>query len=753
MHTHVFRCIKIYTLILLGTPVVSIAAAASELVVPRVTGVDDVAEYLESDAIDPRMARIEGLVQRTPDDGEPTAFPTTVHIAYDDRHLYLRFEAKDPSPSQIRAAMTRREAISADDAVRVYLDTFGDQQRAYVFRLNPLGVQWDATYSEANGWDVSFDAVWKSGGRLTENGFRCWMAIPWRSLRFPPIDGSERPWGLIVGREVARGDAEESYWPAVSNRIDGWLNQAALLRGLEGIEPGHSRRVIPFATHRNFELRDETTGELVAQDESTAGLDAKLVLADRFVVDATVEPDFSQVESDRPQITVNQRFEVFFPERRPFFLENADYFRSPISLLFTRRIADPSTGLRFTGKAGRTAIGALLIDDEAPGLRAEEGDPEHGRSATFGALRLERGLGRQSTSGLFYVSREIAGASNEALSADVRWKLDDHWVATGQLAQSRDRTRDGTERTGHALLAQVNRQGRRASYFGRYLDIADDFEVAAGFVPRTDLRQSTHFFSFWTWPEDSALIFWGPEIFVQQSWDQDGTLVDEQYEGSLEWHWSGSRFLELNLGTGSLTLRPQDHDGLPSRRRFSTSDVVLELGTSHSRRWQAQSNLWWRRTANLAPAGGSLPAAAEDLGGNLNLQLQATRNLRGDLLWLYTRLSDRELGREIFTNQILRLRLDLQVNRAFSLRLILSHDQLRRDPVLTSLDERETFNVDFLATYRLDPWTALYLGTNSNYRAFPVPGSFGTGGRSPVLGSAERDATQFFAKVSYRFDF
>ena len=204
--------------------------------------------------------------------------------------------------------------------------------------------------ADFSGFDPSFDTVWRSEGRLTGQGYMLLIAIPFKSLRFPNTD--QQQWGIILNRSIPRTN-ENLFWPRISNRIQGRFNQAATATGIE-VSPARNIQLIPYGLLRGFRDIDQRDPNNPFFESRTlkpeAGLDAKFILHDSFVLDATINPDFSQVESDQPQITVNQRFEVFFPEKRPFFLENSNYFTSPINLVFTRRIAHPEFGLRLTGK-------------------------------------------------------------------------------------------------------------------------------------------------------------------------------------------------------------------------------------------------------------------------------------------------------------------------------------------------------------------------------------------------------------------
>ncbi|MGH3525658.1 MAG: DUF5916 domain-containing protein, partial [Mycobacterium sp.] len=329
----------------------------------------------------------------------------------------------------------------------------------YAFAANPFGIQWDALWTEGsigtglpgdyNGFDPSFDTVWRSEGRLTSHGYLLLMAIPFKSLRFPNIH--QQQWGIILNRSIPRTN-ENLFWPRISNRIQGRFNQAATATGVEHISPARNVQLIPYGLVRSFRDVDQRGPDHpVFENRSLkpdVGLDAKFILHDSFVLDATVNPDFSQVESDQPQITVNQRFEVFFPEKRPFFLENSNFFTTPINLVFTRRIGHPEYGLRLTGKSGPWAVGVLASDDRAPGEASPPGDPHSGDRATFTIARVSHDILEQSTIGAIFTDREFAGGYNRVGGVDANIKLNQNWRVQGAAVTSATLNPDGSHSAG-----------------------------------------------------------------------------------------------------------------------------------------------------------------------------------------------------------------------------------------------------------------------------------------------------------------
>ena len=225
--------------------------------------------------------------------------------------------------------------------------------------------------------------------------------------------------------------------------------------------------MIPYGTFTGARFLDDTTFDSKA--DGRAGVDAKIIAHDSVAIDLTANPDFSQVESDEPQVTINQRFEVFFPEKRPFFLENAGYFQTPINLFFSRRIGDPQIGARATGKLGGWAVGALAIDDRAPGRAVDAADPRFGDRAVNGVVRVRREIG-ESSFGALITSRDFGPSSNRVASLDSRVKLNSRIFVDGQAIVSDDQSGDG-ERRDSAFSASLNRSGRKFSLSTNYQDI------------------------------------------------------------------------------------------------------------------------------------------------------------------------------------------------------------------------------------------------------------------------------------------
>ena len=715
----------------------------------------DFPEMVPSNGLDQRAVKVTDFVQREPRDGNPASQRTEVYLSYDDKNLHVVFLAFDKEPEKIRARMAPREAINADDTVNIMIDTFNDQRRAYVFRANPYGIQWDGTWSEQGEFDDAFDTVWESEGKLMPHGFMVRFSIPFKSLRFPQNDS--QVWRVMFNRDILRLD-EETYWPAYTSRIQGRLNQASEAHLKRDLSQGRNFLIIPFGTFRSFELlgRDETGNPGFISDDADGdiGLDAKFVIKERFVLDLAANPDFSQVESDQPQITVNERFEVFFPERRPFFLENADIFGTPINLVFTRRIADPSAGIRFTGKSGPLAFGTLLVDDEAPGKQAPVGSSLNGKRARVGIFRASHDVFKQSKVGVLYTGREFGDEANHLGGIDGRFTWNEHWNSTFQLVSSTYRNQQGNRSEGRAVTAALNRSGRKFTTHLHYNDVSEGFLTQLGFLAPMERPGTRNFHSNSTYrwrPEGKRLIAWGPNLFQSAVWSRDGQRLDNIINPSMNFAFTGQTDLDFYIRRVEERLRPQDLPSLTRELDFTYTDFGFEVESAYLQNfaWEIEYN--FGEVPNFNPAEGGLPELADRQVGEIEMEFRPISSLRIDQTFLYIRLENQINGSEIFSNQIIRTSLNWQYNRELSLRGILQYNSLKSDTQLTTLQRNRNFNGDVLVTYLVNPWTALYLGYNSNYRNITLIEQAEGNLIRRTDGDLENDAHQFFMKFSYLF--
>jgi hypothetical protein len=706
-----------------------------------------------NDEIAGQMTKVTEFIQQRPRDGQPATQRTEAYLGYDDKNLYIVFIAFDNEPDKVRARLDRRENAFGDDFVEVTLDTYHDRRRGYMFWSNPLGIQAEGIWTEEQGEpDWSFDTIWKTQGQRTKQGYVVLMGIPFKSLRFRPQD--EQLWSITLLRVIPRSN-EWVYWPHISARKEGRLSQARDINGLHRIAPGRSIQLIPYGSFRSFRALDQTTEpnrpHFIEDNQLDGGLDAKFVLKDNFVLDVTVNPDFSQIESDQPQITTNQRFEVFFPERRPFFLENSDFFNTPLDLVFTRRIADPQFGARLTGKAGPYAIGALIIDDQAPGRQVAANNPYQDKRALFTIARVRRDILKQSNIGVIYTGREFQDSYNRVGGIDGRLKLNQNWVMGYQAVASKTRTLDGQELAGPAYQAYIYRSGRQFSYQANYEDYSPNFRTAVGFVRRTDVRSLNQNISYSFRPEGKFLISWGPSVFSNHLWDHDGLRVDGTVGARLNIELIGSTFIGFFNGSNRERLRPKDYAVLKQNLDFGSNFKSVSVQSSYFKNFSINAEYSRWAGINFVPPNAQAPFLGNRSTAELGMTLRPTNKLRIDNTYLMSRLLNRYNGDAIFNNHIVRSKWNWQFDPKLSLRLIFQYDTLLVNRKYTALETRKNFNADLLMTYQLNPLTALYAGYNSNLQNVDL---------LPTATGAElarfpnrfiNDGKQLFVKFSYLF--
>ena len=685
--------------LLTATPVHALAEVTIQRVerAPRVG--DFVGPQNRATGIAAQMTRVAGFVTRAPQDGVPMSENTEVYIGFDDAHLYAAFVCFDRIPGRVGAHLTNRDLIlSGDDSVAFQVDAFRDLNHAMGFQSNALGVQTDGLYTEGKGWDLSFDTVWQSEGERTNEGYVVVMHIPLRSLRFPP--GPTKTFGLMLYRGIPRTN-EEGFWPGYSRRIAGRMNQAAVISGLAGAPLNRNQQLNPYTNTRSFRTLDpasEAAGQRRFETDdfdASVGVDAKVVLRESMSVDLTVNPDFSQVESDEPQVTVNRRFEAFYPEKRPFFLENASYFDTPIPLFFSRRVQDPDLGARLSGRVGSFAVGAVSARDRVSG------------KAFANVLRVSREVGSSAGLGVFGSTRSLgvdAFDRNTVGGLDGRLRRG-AWAGQVQIAASHTSTRErgGNDRHGFAALGSVTRTGRSLNYNGMYSERSRDFESVLGYIDRVDLRRTDHSASYRWFPKASTLIDWGTDLSAFVVQDRRGNTLEHQVRPQVFFEWSRLTQVSVYRQQASLKLRRSEFALFDPREELSRAYPQSGWGFTATSQPTANVALSVAGSrlgvVNLVPPPGSPEGEGRDLSWNAQIDIRPSTRLGLVLTALETRLDDPVNG-PILRNKILRARTQFQFTRALSVRAIVQYDALDVAPARTRLASSRRVNVDLLAAYR-----------------------------------------------------
>ncbi len=720
-------------------------SAKDVLHIPRVTRPPKLSDFIAGTPREAEMV-VSDFVQMDPSDGAPATQKTTAYLSYDDKNLYVGWICKD-DPAKIRARIARRKDIGNDDRVTINIDTFHDHKHSFFFDVNPYGIQMDGRGTDGLPDDLNFETLWYTEGRLTGDGYVVLQTIPFRSLRFTNAD--VHSWGIALGRFIARKN-EWDWWPYISrNRFPLWVGQFADMEIADRISPGRNLQFIPYGLLSNGRFLDPATG-FQSDTQYHGGLDAKIVLKDALTLDTTVNPDFSQIESDEPQVTVNQRYEVTYPEKRPFFMENAQLFNTPEQLFFSRRIIDPQFGTRLTGTLGRWSLGMLAVDDRAPGKALSPGDVSYGKRAMNAIFRVEREFGQQSHIGTFITSRNFGSGFNRVGSVDTRIALGGNWFLAGQASSSTTRFQDGSNLAGPAYYIKLATDGKHLSYYSTYTDRSPGFRADLGYIPRVDVRESKQKISYYWRPKDRPVISFGPVITQLVNWNRAGQVQDWSVAPGFDFELRRLTYIYLKRTESfelfqNIGFRQHNTDVYVSTEPFKWLAFNTEFGTG--------------RSVNYYPAAGLLPFLGDSKYASLAVTLRPNPRLRLDESYIYSRLGTDAASLPptltssgvIFNNHILRSKVNFQFTRTLSLRTIVDYNSLLPNPALVAIpDSSKRVTADILLTYFLHPGTAFYVGFNNTlenaaydplqspaYRHTAFPGT--TTGR------------QFFVKVSYLF--
>ncbi len=434
-------------------------------------------------------------------DNGPPPVKQTGWVTYDDRFFYVAIRMEDPNPSQIRAPLGDHDAVSGstDDYAGVIIDSRNDNKTAILFLANANNIQYDAATDDNTGEDNSPDYFWDSATKITPSGWQLELRIPFASLRYK--SGKDlQTWGMILYRNYPRDRRYQMFTHRMPRGSSCFVCNYNKITGLADLPSGQHLIAAPYVT----------AGRDDGHFRNDEGADVKWTPNAYTAVDATINPDFSQIESDVAAITANERFAVFYPEKRPFFLEDVNLFQTPIQAVSTRSITSPRWGLRGTGKYASDAWTLLVAQDRGGGQTIVPG-PEDSRfvdqdfSSSVAIGRVRHDFGSTSFISLLGTTREISGgAHNRVLGPDLVWRINDHYTVTGQLLLSDtvtpnlrtaagellDPEWDGRRLRSYAGDLRVSRNSEKDDLFVEYLDLGDGFRADDGFVPQVGYKSN-----------------------------------------------------------------------------------------------------------------------------------------------------------------------------------------------------------------------------------------------------------------------
>jgi len=697
------------------------------------------------DAVWETATYVNDFVQVAPVEGAPGTEETEVWMAYDRDHLYFAFHAHYTDPGMIRANRADRDEIGGDDRMSVLFDPFLDQQRAYQFSVNAYGVQSDelvnadgsrgasrsrSPVSRSNGGnrggrssggggsglsnsgqfgirgDRSWNALYETRGRMVEDGWTAEMAIPFKSLRYPALAGEGgRRWGFQITR-VIRGKSEAQSWSPISRGVAGQLTQFGTLEGLADLSRSRNLEILPELTGAQLGALDTSSGAFDGQDPfGDLGVSVKYGITPNLTADVTYNPDFSQIESDQPQIETNQRFALFYPEQRPFFLEGQEIFQTstPLTLLHTRTIVDPRFGGKLTGKVGRTTLGVIVADDEAAGRLDDAAHPRFGTTAQTFVGRARYDLYSESYVGAIMTAREFGHDYNRVGGIDGRFRLGRTHRFSFMGVGSETRSEEYGFLRGPAFEADFTRQGRNLSYGAAYGSIDPEFWTETGFLPRWNMRQATANVGYRWWPE-STLITWGPTVNYLRLYDHAGVLQDEQIQGQASFQFRHNISVTANVNRDLERFEEVDFQksGYGGYGVISSRLVSIVGGFN---RGDGVLYSYGGFTNPLTASPYQRAILGESTTGSFLISGRPSSRWRSDLTGIFSRLMDPTAAAEVVDVKIFRTRTTYQFTDRLLLRYILEHNTFSK-----------TLGNNLLMTYRINAGTVAFLGYDDRYR-------------------------------------
>ncbi len=662
---------------------------------------------------------IELTTETSPGENVPASVETHAYLVEDGTRLLIAFDARDPDPKSIRAYLRDRDRAFNDDFVGIVIDSFGDKRYAYEFFSNALGVQMDLTNDDVSQRESSsWDAIWDSAGKINDKGFAVEMAIPLSQLRFRNTDG-ERVWGVDVLRFRPRGNrARISNNPSDRGR-NCYLCQFSQIRGLAGVESGKNLEIVPSLTAARSESRtDPLNDPWLSKTNTDVGLNVRWGVTEALTANLALNPDFSQVEADVAQLDVNQQFALFYPETRPFFLEGADYFSTPIQAVFTRTIADPRIGVKLTGQPSDSTLGVFAVEDELTNLLIpgpQDSTPtslDASNTAFVGRYSHNTAGGAQL--GALFTGRSGAGYHNQVGGLDALVRIGGRHTLRAQYLLSDTAYPAPTAATFAQPTGSFGGAGRELRYrFNHrswfadvaYENIDDGFRADAGFLPRVGIER-TEYEAAHVWQRSTGSRPWKQIQLGTQgdtTYSVGGAMLDRTTNAFVTFQGPMQSFIRFDVGPGSRVWNGQRFDG-------NGMSVFSQF----------------------RPRGGLNVQVFAHYGDEVDLtntRLALERRLRPNIEWnlnehLLLRLQHTKVtltaktGPRIFQANLTDLRVTWQFNVRSFIRFTTQRQDLERNVAMytdpTTQARSLSLGTQLLYAYKLNPQTVLYVGAASN---------------------------------------
>jgi Domain of unknown function (DUF5916) len=729
-----------------------------------------------------QAAVLGGFSRYAPVDGAPAARATEILVWYSPTAVHFGIRATAEAGS-LRATLADRDHIQSDDHVVVFLSTFNDGRQAMVFGVNPLGVQMDGalsegTRSQGGGFsglssgreapDLSPDYVFQSKGRVTATGYEVEVRIPFKSLRYQAL--ADQDWGIHVTRVVPQQGTEDSWAPA--RREDAsFLAQAGHLKHLHDLRRGLVLDLNPVATAK-LDGAAASDGWQYDTSRPEFGVNLRWGITSNLTLNGTVNPDFSQVESDAGQFSFDPRQALFFPEKRPFFLDSIEQYATPNNLIYTRRVVAPIASAKVTGKiSGRTNVAYLAaVDDAALSVSGED-------NPFFNILRLQQDVGASSKAVLVYTDRLEGDRSNRVIGSDARivWRDIYNLQLQGAVSQT---SIDGSSVTAPLWQGVLQRTGRRFGMRYTVRGVDPDFHAAAGFISRTGVASTNFNHQLITYGRKGGpLERWSSDVVVDGTWQYDDFVAGRSSQDRKlhfnnnftlrgGWRVGGSVLFESfgydkalyrDYVIGRETANGLEFTPYVGTPRLQNVDFVLSATVPQRKGVEMDVLFLWGKDENFYEW-----SAADIVFMNVGAAWKPTDKLRVDARYQLQSFRRRSDDTMVGLRRIPRLKLEYQVSRPIFVRVVGEYnsdwqDDLRDDsrtnlPIYlrvpgtntferASSFDRKSFRADWLFSYQPTPGTVLFAGYGNTLANID----------EPKESRLRRTSDGFFLKLSYLF--
>ena len=685
----------------------------------------------------------ENFTEISPGDNVKPEVETKVKIFYDDDYIYFGYTCYEKDMESVRASLSDRDRMYGDDWVGPFIDTYSDLKQGFEMYVNPKGIQGDLLWT-SNSEDSNYDIIYDSEAKMYKDKWTAEMRIPFKSLRFP--DRKEQKWRIHLLRNRPRGARQEIYWASVSRDNPNFMGQSGTLNGIKDVKRGRDIQILPYILGtQNSTLEDFsdpnskfTHGKL----EGEIGLSAKYGLSSTLTLDATYNPDFSQVEADAPQININSPFALFYPEKRPFFLEGIDHFATPINVSYTRSINNPLFAAKLSGKINKLDIGFISAYDENTPyiipLTERSFFLSSNKNSISNILRMKYDMGGENYLGFIFSDREQSADSSKAFGFtgfnrnygfDGKFNFASNYYLTFQILQNNTKEindtnfkynslknfrfddnkytalLDGESYSGSNVYLSFNRNARNWSFYSEYFFQAPTVRRDNGFIQRNNFHQLFMQQEYNFYPEGKVLRRVNPELNMEIRYDATGKLKEQFVELNLVTDWTNG----IYSSAGYLPVNNEDYGGI-FHKNINRWHFNMEA-----------NNLSKFITGGFYYEGGKFIVRFEDptyVGFGHNLDIWATikpfDRLRNDINYSYSELSKSAGGEKLFAGYVVSDKISYQFNKNFFLRVLLQYDLFSRN-----------FTVDPLLSYKWNPYTILFLGSSHDISEISDNNGFG----------------------------